>query len=292
MTTMPNQPSIAFLGLGAMGQRIAARLVQSGHALTVWNRSEGPTHTFKAQGVRVAESPREAAARADVVISMVFDDAASQRVWMAQEDGALRGLKPGGLAVEMSTLTPAWIVELSKAVAQTGDGAQLIDAPVVGSRLQAEAGQLIFLAGGAPAAVKLIEPLLLAIGAAVHRTGPSSSGAWLKLAVNALFGTQVVVMAEQLALLRRAGMDMQVALAALKTMPVLSPAAAGAAALMLAENFNPQAPVDLMAKDLSYALQSCALDLPLTQTVLSRFQAASKAGHGHENLVAVSKLYA
>jgi 3-hydroxyisobutyrate dehydrogenase len=97
--------------------------------------------------------------------------------------------------------------------------------------------------------------LLLALGGAVHHVG-GGSGAWLKLAVNALFGIQVAAMAEQLALLRGAGLDVARALAALKTMPVTRPAAAGAATLMLDGNFAPQAPVDLIVKDLGYALGS------------------------------------
>jgi 3-hydroxyisobutyrate dehydrogenase len=136
-----------------------------------------------------------------------------------------------------------------------------------------------------------MKPLLLAMGSAVHHVGPAGSGAWLKLAVNALFGTQVAAMAELLALLRGAGVDAERALAALKAMPVTSPAAAGAATLMLAGNFTPQAPVDLIAKDLGYVLASSTHALPLTQAVAERFTAAQSAGLGTENLVAVAKLY-
>ena len=125
-------------------------------------------------------------------------------------------------------------------------------------------------------------------------SGLRGSGAWLKLAVNAFFATQVVAMAEQLNLLRKAGLDPQRALDSLRSMPVTSPAAAGAAALMLAGNYSPQAPVDLIAKDLDYALQSGAsagAPMPVTAAVKARFDAASLAGFGNENLVAVAKLY-
>jgi 3-hydroxyisobutyrate dehydrogenase len=208
-------------------------------------------------------------------------------VWLDPLTGAAAALAPEAIAIECSTLSPAWMAELAAALP-----VRLVDAPVAGSRPQAEAGQLVFMAGGSEAAIERVRPLLLHMGGAVHVVGASGAGSWLKLAVNGLFGIQVVAMAEQLSLLRAAGLDLGVALAALKTMPVLSPAACGAGALMLAANYAPQAPVDLIAKDLACALAASAQVLPLTQTAEARYQAARQAGLGNENLVAVAKLYA
>ena len=283
---------IALLGLGAMGRRMGHRLLAAGHELVVWNRSAGPADTLAAAGAAVAATPREAADGAEVVWSMVFDDAASREVWMAPGSGALSGLSAIAIAVESSTLSPGHVGELAAAVARTG--AEFVDAPVAGSRPQAEAGQLIFLAGGPATVVDRLRPLLLAMGGAVHRVGDVASGAWLKLAINAMFATQVVAVAEQLNMLRRAGLDMKSTLDILRQMPTTSPAAAGAAALMLAGDFSPQAPVELIAKDLAYAVASgrqSGCDLILTAAVLQRFDAATAAGWGKENLVAVSRLY-
>jgi 3-hydroxyisobutyrate dehydrogenase len=280
---------IAFLGLGAMGRRMAARLLAAGHPVTVWNRSPQPADALRALGADVAATPRAAVAGAEVVVSMVFDDAASRRVWLDAQDGALAGLAPAAIAIESSTVTPGWIGELAAAAAARGVG--FVDAPVAGSRPQAEAGQLIFMAGGDAAAVARVTPLLRTMGRALHHVGKVGSGAWLKLAVNALFGTQVAAMAEVLAQLRAAGLDTARAVEALRAMPVTSPAAAGAAVLMLAADYRPQAPVDLIAKDLGYALASSAQPLPLTQAVAERFAAARRAGYGGDNLVAVARLY-
>jgi 3-hydroxyisobutyrate dehydrogenase len=284
--------SIAVLGLGAMGARMAARLIAAGHAVTVWNRSPQAAEPLRALGATVANTPRIAAQGAEMVIAMVFDDAASRTVWLDENTGALGGLSASALAVESSTLTPSWIQELGAAVAARG--ATFIDSPVAGSRPQADAGQLIFMAGGEADAIERARPVLLQLGGALHHVGPLGSGAWLKLAVNSLFATQVAAIAEQLALLRAAGVDPERALAALKVMPVTSAAAGGAATLMLARNFVPQAPVDLIAKDLGYAVFSAervGASLPLTAAVLERYRAASAAGLGAENLVAVSKLH-
>lgn len=283
---------ITFLGLGAMGRRMAVRLVHAGHQVTVWNRSPGPAAALQALGARVAASPAEAAAEADFVVAMLYDDAASRQVWLDPQHGAAAAMAPGAIAIESSTLTPAWVHELGSALKQRG--VSLLDAPVAGTRPQAEAGQLIYMVGGAAKAVEASTAVLLAMGMAVHAVGGPGSGAWLKLAVNALLGTQTVAIAEQLAMLQRAGLNPEVALAALRTMPVTSASAVGAGTLMLARNFTPQAPVALIAKDLSYALRSArglGLDLALTHAVEQRFRTAEQRGHGAENLVAVARLY-
>jgi 3-hydroxyisobutyrate dehydrogenase len=292
MNTPDNTPRIAFLGLGAMGQRMVRRLHAAGHTLTVWNRSAEAALSLQQAlpTLKVAATPREAAAGADVVISMVYDDTASRAVWLDAADGALAAMAPGALAIESSTLSPAWMGELARAAAARG--AALVDAPVAGSRPQAEAGQLIFMAGGEPADVARARPVLAALGSQLHHVGPVGSGAWLKLAVNTLFGAQVVAVAEQLALLRGAGLDTTQALAALKTMPVLSAAAGGAAGLMLAQDWRPQAPVDLIAKDIGYAVAASAQPMPVASATLAQLQTARAAGYGGENLVAVAKLYA
>lgn len=280
---------ITCLGLGAMGQRMARRLLDAGHTVTVWNRTPAAAQHLLAAGALWADTPRWAVRRADFVMAMVYDDEASHRVWLDPADGALAALPAGALAIESSTLSPAWVAELG--LAMSAAGCRFIDAPVAGSRPQAEAGQLIHMVGGSPSDVAAARPVLAALGGALHHLGPVGSGAWLKLAVNALLGTQVVAIAEQLSLLRHGGLDLKAALDALKAMPVTSPAAAGAAALMLASNHTPQAPVDLIVKDLGFALDAADRPLPLTQTARDRYRASSQAGDGAANLVAVARLY-
>lgn len=282
---------ITFLGLGAMGRRMARRLLDAGHVVTVWNRSPAAADALRAAGARVAATPREAAVGADIVVSMVFDDEASRRVWLDAATGAAAGMPSTALAIECSTLTPAWVLALHADL--QARGVALVDAPVAGSRPQADAGQLIFLLGGAPVAVQAAADVLAPLGSAFHRVGGPGNGSWLKLAVNALFGVQVATMAELTGLLRGAGVEPEGALAVLRSMPVTSPAAAGAAALMLAGNHTPQAPVDLIAKDLGYAMRSAAAlghGLTMTGAAQARYLAASAAGHGGENLTAVARL--
>ncbi len=283
---------IAILGLGAMGVRMAANLTKAGHDLVVWNRSPGPVAKLRASGARVAATPRTAAEEADFVISMVRDDAASRAVWLDDASGALGGLHPDALAIECSTVTPAWVAELASAI--QGRSSALLDAPVVGSRPQAEAGQLIFLVGGDGEAVAQALPLMEAMGGAIHHAGPSGSGAAVKLAVNALLSVQASAVAELLAFLTRSGLDPARSMGILAGMPVVSPAAAGLAKMMVARSFAPMFPMALVEKDLGYALAGAdrvGADLPTTRAVRDVFARALACGYGGDNISGVVQVF-
>jgi 3-hydroxyisobutyrate dehydrogenase-like beta-hydroxyacid dehydrogenase len=272
-----------------MGQRMAKRLASANIELQVWSRSGV---RLEAPGVRQAATIHEAVADATVVVSMVRDDEASRGVWLGA-GGALSIVRPGTALVECSTLSPAWVRELSEAA--SGRGARLLDAPVVGSRPQAEAGALVFLAGGAREDVERVRPLLGRMGAATHFLGASPAGSYAKLMVNALFGVQVAAMAELLGFADKAHVDRDLLMQALDGLPVLSAAAKGAAAGMMAHRFEPMFPVALAAKDFRYVVRAAAelgSNLPLARGLASVFEEACAAGLENENLTAVAKLYA
>lgn len=284
--------SIAVLGLGAMGSRIAARLRGAGHDVVVYNRSPEPTEPLLAAGARLATTPRAAAAEADLVISMVTNDAASQEVWGASETGALNGLRPGALAVESSTLSLSWTTQLAARIRQRGAG--FLDAPVAGSRPQAETGQLIYLVGGSSDDLDRVRPLLAPISAEVHHLGPIGAGMAMKLVVNALFGAQVAALAELLALVRGAGLDERRMLEVLGDLPVTSPAMKGIGSLIASRSYGPMFPIDLVAKDLRYALAAAAdfgAELPATTAVARAYEHASRRGFGGDNIAGLAQLY-
>jgi 3-hydroxyisobutyrate dehydrogenase len=283
--------TLAFLGLGAMGQRMARRLAGAGHDLIVWNRSGLPAGVAS-WPARAAPTPRAAAAEADLVFSMVRDDDASETVWDDPETGALASLRPGAIAVESSTVTPARVAALAARVAATGAG--FLDAPVVGSRPAAEAGTLTYLVGGPPDLVERARPVLAVMGSALHHVGPTPAGAIVKLMSNTLFGIQVAALAEILALGRRTTLDVARAAEVMGALPVMSPAARGALASMIAGQFEPMFPIDLVAKDLGYALAlggATKSALPLTQRTQERFAAAITQGLGGANLTALIDIY-
>ena len=282
---------IAVLGLGAMGARMSARLLAAGHAVTVWNRSAARAADLQAMGARVAATPRAAAEGQDVVLAMVRDDAASAEVWLGPE-GALDALPADAIGVECSTLSLPGLRALGAAFAAAGRA--FVDAPLAGSRPQAEAGSLIFLAGGAAADVDRLRPVLLAMGGAVHHTGPVGTGCLAKLYVNGLFGAQLALTGEFIGLIRRAGFDPAPLIAACAGTPVAAPALKLAAPAMLGTDFPAAFPIDLVAKDFAMIArtgQEAGARMPVTAETGRVFAAACDEGLGDLNITGIVRRY-
>ncbi len=281
--------NIAFLGLGAMGSRMARHLVAAGHAVTVWNRTPEPISALVAIGARAAETPRSAVAQADFALAMVRDDTASRAVWLDGQAGALSALQDHAIAIECSTLSLDWVRSLAGKFANAGRA--FLDAPVAGSRPQAEQKQLIFMAGGTAATLAAASPVLELMGAAIHHAGHIGAGTAVKLAVNALFGIQLCAMAELLEWLRQQNVDPSRALEVISATPVCSPAAKVAGGNMLAGAFSPMFPISLVEKDFGYACAAAAGDAPMTTAAHKVFTRALTAGLGADNITAVVQLY-
>lgn len=282
---------IAFLGLGAMGGRMAARLLTAGHDLSVWNRTAARATDLASRGARVAATPAAAAEGRDIVFAMVRDDAAAADVWLGAE-GALAALEAGATGVECSTLSLPGTQRLAGSFAAAGR--RFVDAPVAGSRPQAEAGALVFLAGGAAADVERLRPVLLAMGGAIHHTGPTGAGCLAKLHVNALFGAQLALAGEFVGLFRRAGFDAAPLLAAVCETPAASPALRQAAPAMLGDAFPPVFPIDLLAKDFALIGRTGAqarADLPVAAAVGRILAAACAEGLGDLNATGIVRRY-
>ncbi len=282
---------IAFLGLGAMGRRMAANLLKAGHTLTVWNRTPNAVDSLLAAGARWAETPSKAATSADFVISMVRDDAASRFVWTDPEHGAFAAMAPGATAIESSTLSVDWIRELGKSA--QARGIDLLEAPVSGSRPAAEAAQLVYLVGGEADVLASAESALKSMGAAIHHVGPIGSGTLVKLATNAMLGIQVTALAELIGMLRRNDADVAKAVQAISGTPVWSPVDNVIAASMLRGDFQPQFPVELIEKDFGYALAAAgsAAAAPTLAAARSVFRQGIEQGSGSENMTAVARLF-
>jgi 3-hydroxyisobutyrate dehydrogenase len=241
---------IAFLGLGAMGSRMATNLLKAGHDLTIWNRDAAKAAPLASAGAVLSESPRAATTGSDLVFAMVRDDEASRFVWLDPQSGALQGMPRHSVGIDCSTLTVAWVRELAQRFGQAGY--PFLDAPVAGSIPQAEAAQLIFMVGGKVETLAKVEPVLRVMGAAVHHAGDNGAGAAVKLGVNALFGIQVAAIAEVIGLMSASGVDPARAVDIIGATPVASRAVKGAAASMLAGTFTPLFPVALVEKDFLY----------------------------------------
>lgn len=283
---------IGWLGTGAMGVRMAARLMAAGHRLRVWNRTAERCTPLVEAGATLAKTPRAAAAGAEAVFSMVRDDAASAAVWLDPEAGALAALGPEAIGIECSTLSHAGMARLHHAAAAAETG--FLDAPVAGSRPQAEAGALIFLVGGADAPLARARPLLERLGGETHHAGGPGAGAVVKLMVNALFGAQAAMMGELIGFAEKAGLDPSRAVEILTATPVASPAAKGVANAMLTRAFAPAFPIELVDKDFALVTETAAAfgaETPLSAAARAVFARAVGAGFGADNITGVVQLH-
>jgi 3-hydroxyisobutyrate dehydrogenase len=282
---------ISFLGLGAMGSRMATNLIKSGHQLTVWNRNPGATQPLIAAGAQSAQTPKEAANGAEFVIAMLRDDEASRQVWLDQHSGALAGMADGAIAIESSTLTVDWIRELATHMRERRSS--FLEAPVVGSTPQAEAAQLIYFAGGDRETLAQSEAVLKTMGTSIHHVGTVGAAALAKLATNTLLGIHVTVLAELIGMLKHSGTDVSCVLKAVAQTPTWSPVAQRVSDLMLAGNFAPQFPVELIEKDFGYTLSSIGSDSAAPTIAAARgiFRSAIDQGFGKDNMTVVVKLF-
>src|SRR6266446_5861634 len=282
-----SKPRVAMLGLGIMGSGMAGRVLSADFSLTVYNRNREKAAPFEKARAFVASSPREAAGRAEIIISIVADDAASRAVWLG-EDGALAGASRGSVLIESSTLTVAWVRELAAAAAHRG--CELLDAPVTGTKPHAAAGELLFLVGGSASALATARPVLSVLSRDIVHLGPTGSGAYLKLINNFLCGVQAASMAEAIAFIGKSGLDRSKAVGVLTSGAPGSPLLKIISARAAAADFTPNFELRLMAKDLRYAVEEAARSGLALQTATAAheiFVHAIAAGHGEKDFSAV-----
>jgi 3-hydroxyisobutyrate dehydrogenase len=279
--------TLAFIGLGAMGARMAANLRSAGFSLRVYNRDRAKTKALADQGAQACDSPAAAARGAEFVVSMVADDVATRAV-MLGADGVLAGAGADAVIVDSSTNTPAMAREVAQAAAARKQ--HYLDAPVSGSLAQAQGKELVFMVGGARAAFDRAQPLFSAMGRMATYMGASGAGATIKLINNMLSGTMTAAIAEAATIAEAAGLDRDTAL------QVLAEGAAGSRLLktrlpkMFKRDFSAQFQLELMEKDLRYFLllaQELDRPVPVAALVRSEFQAARRAELGKLDSCAV-----
>ena len=196
---------VAVLGLGIIGSGIARNIIKAGLPLTVYNRSRERAERLAASGAAVADSPAAAAAAADVVIAAVADDQASEAVWLGR-DGVMGAASEAATLVECSTLSIGWVERLGEAASTRG--LAFLDAPVLGSKDAAAAGQLRLLVGGEAATLRSARPVLEAFSSEIYHLGPVGAGTRMKLVNNAMVTVQTVALAEGLVVAERAGLPL------------------------------------------------------------------------------------
>jgi len=279
--------TVAFLGLGVMGRGMASRLIDAEFPVTAWNRSPSRVEPLQRKGATAASSPAEAAAAADVIVSMVADDGASREVWLGAQ-GALASARAGTIAIECSTVSPAWVAELAQEV--SARGCALLDAPVLGSRPQAAEGQLVFLVGGDGAVLERARPILTPMSRTIGHLGPIGSGARMKLVNNFMAGVQAANLAEALAMIEASGLDRDAAYSVLSNGAPGSPLVKTVGPRMIARDYDVNFMLSLMRKDLAYAIEEAAtrgIVLSTAATARALYDRAIAAGLARADFSAV-----
>ena len=240
---------IGFAGLGAMGAGIAERLRAAGRDVTGWNRTKARAQPLLDAGMGWAETPRELAARVDVLFTMLTDSAAIEAA-AGGADGVLAGLRPGVVWADLSTIGPDVSVALAGRAAERG--AAFLDCPVSGSPATLAAGQMSVMVGGDREAFARIEPVLRDIGPKVTYIGPNGHAILTKVAINLALVVSVTAFAEGVALVEQAGVSREAVVdAALKS--VIASPVLGYRAPLLVDDAAVYADVDLQQKDLVLA---------------------------------------
>ncbi len=206
---------IGFLGAGNMGSGMILRLLDAGHTVSVYNRTEDKIKPLLKNGAVYAATPREAANGADAIMSMVGDDRASSAVWL-DENGALSApLKPGNLVIECSTLSHDFVIELSQRVRNLH--LKYLDCPVTGLPEVAAAGELTLFLGGSQETILAAQPYLKPLSTTQMHFGEIGAGTAYKLIVNLMGSIQILATAEALVVAEKAGLDLKMVAMALGT---------------------------------------------------------------------------
>lgn len=278
---------VGFIGLGIMGAPMAANLLKAGFDVTVWNRSSSRTQPLLEAGANGADSPAAVAAASEVTFSCVTNSADVEEVALGP-GGVIEGAEAGSVYVDCSTIAPEMARKVAAALAKRD--VAMLDAPVSGGDVGAQAGTLAIMVGGDPATFERCLPVLQAMGKTIVHVGPNGAGQVVKLCNQIAGGLNLLAAAEAIGLARKAGVDPD------KMLQVVS---AGAAGSWMLSNLAPRAVrgdyapgfmVDLMQKDLRLVLDEANgthTPLPGTALVSQLFQSIQAEGRGADGTQAL-----
>ena len=283
---------LGYIGLGVMGGRMAARLLDRGHRVTGYNRTRSKAQWLVDRGMRWADSPRGVAESSDIVIVMVTDSAAVESVVLGAA-GVVTGLKPGALVIDMSTISPS--VSRTVATQVRARGGDMIDAPVSGSPLTLEQGKLSMMVGGTQEAFERARPILEDIGPKVTHVGGNGLAVSMKLAINLSLAVQMLAFSEGVLLAEKSGIPRATAVDVMTNSVIASPMVQYRGPFVLGLPAEAWFTVNLMQKDLNLALdlgRELDVTLPATGVTSYVLSEAQGAGFADQDFAAVFHLLA
>jgi 2-hydroxy-3-oxopropionate reductase len=282
---------IGFIGLGIMGKPMAKNLIKAGHHLVVSARNADTAEELAAAGADTAETPRDIAAQVDLVITMLPNSPDVEAVALGP-DGIIEGAHPGLIFVDMSSIAPFAVRQISEKLA--GRHVAMLDAPVSGGEPKAIDGTLSVMVGGDRAVFDQVKDVLGDMAASVVFVGEIGAGNIAKLANQVVVALNIAAVSEALVLARKAGVDPQAVVEAIRGGLAGSAVLEAKAPMMLDHNFKPGFRINLHIKDLMNALDTShgvGAPLPLTAAVLEIMTALQADGHDREDHSGLVQFY-
>ncbi|UQZ83925.1 2-hydroxy-3-oxopropionate reductase [Paenibacillus konkukensis] len=282
---------VGFIGLGTMGKPMAANLLNQGYDVVLYNRSVEKAAELVKLGARTAATPMEAAEGADVVMTMLSNDAVVLEAVLG-EYGVIHGLRAGKTVIDCSTVSP----DTSKRIHHEllGRAVDFLDAPVTGSKPAAESGTLVFMVGGEQAALERERDIFEALGSKIVYMGPSGSGSYAKLANNTIVGINALGLIEGLSIAAKAGLDAEQFLQIVLAGSANSKQAELRGGQLINRDFSSQFSLQLMLKDLLLAgdvTNRLQMPSPMLKAAAGLFQMGLGKGLGEADLCAVAQCY-
>jgi len=281
---------IAFLGLGIMGQNVCANLLKAGYHLTVYNRTPERAARLVAAGAKQASAPKEAVADADVIMIMASDDAAVDAIVFGK-DGALEGVHPGQIVIDLTTVLPK--TSLREAAAFNAQGVEFLDAPVFGSKAESRDAGLWILIGGKKAVFDRVLPIFHKISATQHYMGENGKGTAMKLVGNLVVASQLHALGEAMVLAVKAGLDPMDVLGVFEVTDFKSPILSGVGDALCRRDFSPSFYLKLMLKDanlIASFAQELNVPMPASAVIRETIKTAVNKGWGDQNASALIKV--
>ncbi len=285
------KPTVGLIGLGLMGKPMGHNFLKAGFPLVVWNRSAAKADDLVGAGAKLGANPRDVAAQADVLFTIVSDPPALEEV-LSGANGVFAGLRRGSIYIESSTISPDLARRTAASCAERG--IDFLDAPVTGGTWGAEKGELLFMIGGKAETFERAKPVLEAVGKKFFLLGPNGAGQTVKLAMNLILALQVDALAEAIALVSASGVAgerlvevMQASMARSGVLDVKAP-------LILKNEFPASFPLRLMHKDMRLALELAkqqGVTLPAAAAAYGTYSAVKDSSNDDPDFAAVARFW-
>lgn len=278
---------IGFIGLGIMGSRMADNIARAGYTLIVYNRTQSKTEELAYDNVVIKNSPALVAAESDIVFTMLSTPDAVQEVALSEE-GLISGMSKGKVWVDCSTVNPSFSKQMAELCISLGFN--FLDAPVAGSLVPAEKGELVFLVGGKKGVVKYCDPLFKIMGKKTIHVGENGMGSALKIVNNQIMGISMYGFVEGLLLGESLGIKKEKVFDILDGSPIAAPMIQMKKGKIENDDYSPEFPLQWLQKDLHLATDTAyenEVPLPATNVIKEIFAMAKKAGLGEMDFTAI-----